>query len=313
MLTVLIKVFTIFSILAIGLIANKTGILPTKSAPYLTNLLLMITTPCLILSTMGSSELSARTFRLTIEVLVGCSLCFAAACAASYFVMRLLKYHPPEDRGVLMVIMASINCGFMGFPVSKAVFGDMVFFLFIVQNIVFNVYIYSIAYIQLNYGTGEQHDKKSLLRAFLNIPIFATVIGCVILFAQIRLPGPVLDLFSTVGDATIPLSMIIVGVQLGESRPGKIFKNKKLVIASLANVIIMPFLAFLIASILPFDNLTKLTMVFSEAFPCAVTTSAITLQSGKNDQLAAEGITLTTIFSLVTLPVVASLLMYLYM
>ena len=72
-------------------------------------------------------------------------------------------------------------------------------------------------------------------------------------------------------------------------------------------------LANVIASILPFDNLTKLTMVFSEAFPCAVTTSAITLQSRKNDQLAAEGITLTTIFSLVTLPIVASLLMYLYM
>lgn len=313
MVTVLIKVFTIFSILGIGLIANKTGLLPTKSAPYLTNLLLMITTPCLIISTLGNAELSAKTFRLTIEVMVGSSLCFAAACGASFVMMKLLKYQPPEDRGVLMVIMTSINCGFMGFPVAKAVFGDMVFFLFVIQNIIFNIYIYSVAYIQLNYGTGERHDKKRLLRAFLNIPIFATVLGCVILFAQIRLPGPVLDLAATVGDATIPLSMIIVGVQLGDSRPGKIFRNKKLVIASLANVILIPFLAFLVASVMPFDNLTKLTMVFSESFPCAVTTSAIALQTRKNDQLAAEGITLTTIFSLVTLPVIASLLMRLYM
>ena len=107
--------------------------------------------------------------------------------------------------------------------------------------------------------------------------------------------------------------MIVVGVQLGSSHLSKIIRNYKLLIASLCNVTLIPFLTFLCVNWLPLTNPAKLILVFAAAFPAAVVTVAVASKEHKNAGLMAEGVALTTLFSMATLPVASIILMSIYL
>lgn len=312
MLTVFLKIAAIFAMTAIGFTASKTGILPAESKKYLSNLLLFITSPCMIIGSMTSQTLDAHTFELMIQIVAGSFIFFLAAMAVSFLIVKLMRCDR-EDAGVLMVIITAVNTGFMGFPVTKAIFGNTYFFLMVIQNIVLNIYIYSMMVYQMNYGFRKKEGIKGMLMPMLNMCTYALIIGLVLMLLKVQLPDILADFINTVGDATIPVSMIVVGVQLSESSIGKMLTNKRLITASLCNVILIPALTFLAVNWLPLAPESKLILIFAAAFPCAVVSTAIALKENRNAALMAEGVAMTTLLSMGTLPVAAILLMQLYL
>ncbi len=312
MLIVFIKVFTIFAMTAVGFAANKTHALPDSSVVPLTSLLINISTPCLVISSMCGTQLTDETVRDTFDVLIFSSIVMLSTAAVSLIIVKVIRWKPLEDQGCIMGILTSLNSGFLGFPVAKAVFGDKIFYLFVIQNVVLNVYMYSVLIMQLNYGQKSKVSGKGMLRAMCTMPMFATIAGCILLFARVKLPGLVMTFFSTMGDMTIPLSMVLVGVLLGKGQLSKLITNKKLVLVCLLADLLMPAIGFLIVNWLPISAAAKLTVIYAEAFPCAVITAAVAEQQHKNARLVSEGIALSTFFSLGTLPIVTMILMRLY-
>lgn len=312
MLIVFLKIAAIFAMTAIGFIASKTGVLPAESKKYLSNLLLFITSPCMIIGSMTSQTLDAHTFELMIQIVAGSFIFFLAAMAVSFLIVKLMRCDK-EDAGVLMVIITAVNTGFMGFPVTKAIFGNTYFFLMVIQNIVLNIYLYSMMVYQMNYGFRKKEGIKGMLMPMLNMCTYALIIGLVLMLLKVRLPDILADFINTIGDATIPVSMIVVGVQLSESSIRKMLTNKRLITASLCNVILIPVLTFLAVNWLPLAPESKLILIFAAAFPCAVVSTAIALKENRNAALMAEGVAMTTLLSMGTLPVAAILLMQLYL
>lgn len=312
MLTVFLKIAAIFAMTAIGFIASKTGVLPAESKKYLSNLLLFITSPCMIIGSMTSQTLDAHTFELMIQIVAGSFVFFIAAMGISFLIVKLMRCDR-DDAGVLMVIITAVNTGFMGFPVTKAIFGNTYFFLMVIQNIVLNIYLYSMMVYQMNYGFRKKEGIKGMLMPMLNMCTYALIIGLVLMLLKVQLPDILADFINTIGDATIPVSMIVVGVQLSESSIRKMLTNKRLITASLCNVILIPVLTFLAVNWLPLAPESKLILIFAAAFPCAVVSTAIALKENRNAALMAEGVAMTTLLSMGTLPVAAILLMQLYL
>ena len=312
MLTVFLKIAAIFAMTAIGFIASKTGVLPAESKKYLSNLLLFITSPCMIIGSMTSQTLDAHTFELMIQIVAGSFIFFLAAMGISFLIVKLMRCDR-DDAGVLMVIITAVNTGFMGFPVTKAIFGNTYFFLMVIQNIVLNIYLYSMMVYQMNYGFRKKEGIKGMLMPMMNMCTYALIAGLVFMLLKVRLPDILADFINTIGDATIPVSMIVVGVQLSESSIRKMLTNKRLITASLCNVILIPVLTFLAVNWLPLAPESKLILIFAAAFPCAVVSTAIALKENRNAALMAEGVAMTTLLSMGTLPVAAILLMQLYL
>lgn len=312
MLTVFLKIAAIFAMTAIGFIASKTGVLPAESKKYLSNLLLFITSPCMIIGSMTSQTLDAHTFELMIQIVAGSFIFFLAAMAVSFLIVKLMRCDR-DDAGVLMVIITAVNTGFMGFPVTKAIFGNTYFFLMVIQNIVLNIYLYSMMVYQMNYGFRKKEGIRGMLMPMMNMCTYALIAGLVFMLLKVRLPDILADFINTIGDATIPVSMIVVGVQLSESSIRKMLTNKRLITASLCNVILIPVLTFLAVNWLPLAPESKLILIFAAAFPCAVVSTAIALKENRNAALMAEGVAMTTLLSMGTLPVAAILLMQLYL
>ena len=314
MISVFINILTVFAMVLIGYIACKKDIIPFAANDYFVKLLLSICIPCMIISSVATKTLSDDTFTQIMETIIGTSIYFVVGAIISYFIVKLLKYDPASDQGVLMVILTSVNSGFMGFPITRALFGDDTFFLMVMNHSVLTVYLYSILIMQLNVGShrGERRSLKEILKPFCNACMIAAVLGFVILFAKIKLPEFIVNLTSTLGDATTPISMLVVGLQLSQSDFKKVLKNRKLIVVSLCNVVLMPLLTFLAVHWLPIANISKVAIIFGVAFPTAVITVALASNQKKNAGLMAEGVALTTLFSMVTLPLTAMALITLY-
>ena len=278
----------------------------------LTILIKILVIFAMILHAMSTGTLNHELFKDTITVLIGAGLFFIIMPIIAYFLSKLLKSTPSADVGVLMVVMTAVNTGFMGFPITKAIFGDYIFFLIVIANIPLNIYLYMIAIFQMNIGRDSNYDLKQTIKSALNPCIVSALLGAVILFGGIHLPAPVIDFFDLIGDATIPLSMFIVGIQLAGSNVMSILKNKDLIKASLINLIVVPVITFLAVHWLPISPGAKLTLVFSSCFPCAVASVGVAAKEGHNADLVAEDVALTTTFSLITIPIAATILSSIY-
>ena len=73
------KVISIFLIMAVGLVANKIGILPTESKKYIVDLLILITTPCMVFTSITSKELTDDTIPMTLQT-IGLAICIHIFC-----------------------------------------------------------------------------------------------------------------------------------------------------------------------------------------------------------------------------------------
>ena len=116
------RVFSVFLLIFIGYFDCKKDILPAESSKHLINLMLYITAPCMAASSIYSKELSPEVINATVQVIVGAVIYFAICTAIAYGALKLFKFQPKSDWGLYMTAICCINTGFMGFPVTKAIF-----------------------------------------------------------------------------------------------------------------------------------------------------------------------------------------------
>ena len=158
--------------------------------------------------------------------------------------------------------------------------------------------------------SGFCHDR---LQFGIHGTSAATVVAVVMLFAGLHLPEYIMDIVGPLGDVTIPLSMILVGVQLGGTDFKRLMSDKDLLITAAIKLIMMPLIALLILTPFPVDPLVKLTSLLAVCFPSAVIGVAVAAQEKKNSQLMAEAVAVSTLLSIITLPVWIMIISRLYL
>lgn len=306
MLLIFSKVLVVFIYIGIGLAANKLKVLPEESAKHFISLVMGITVPCLVVSSMTGQDISGDMYRNTIMTLVVTSAIYVIVAVLTTLISdRVFPGKEQQDRNVLASAMTGCNSGFMGFPIASAVFGELAFYYMVIQNISNNIYLFVISLVQLHHREEEKSSKtlSEKLRPLINPTSIATVVSLVMMIGGLHLPPYVMDIVSTLGDITIPLSMILVGVQLGGTDLKKLLADKDLLITSAIKLIAAPVLVMLLLIPLPVDPIVKLTALLGTCFPAAVIGVAVAAQEKKNSQLMAEAVASTTLLSMITLPV----------
>ena len=312
MLLIFGRVFGIFSLIFVGYITYRRDIFGKDAKDTLTKLLLNITAPCMAAYSIYSKELSDKLVQSTVQVLIVETLYYALGVIIAFLIVKFLKFDPVSQWGVYIAAMIATNNGFMGFPVTEAIFGDDIFYLLVMINIPTCVFFYGIMPMVLNIGRkNSESNWKSNLKLMLNPAMFGITIGVLFMLIQYRPPEAIDSVVKYLSDATIPISMIVVGVQLGESNLREIIKDKYVNITSLMRMIIIPIITFLAVHFIPFLNEdVKLIIVFSSIFPTAVVTAATPVQQNIEGNKAAEIVSITTAISLVTIPISAAILSY---
>ena len=174
------------------------------------------------------------------------------------------------------------------------------------------MYLFIVSPQLMRIGESSSRKQRSRLRMLLQPNTLATAAGLMLLLLQVEMPGPLNEFFETIGDSTIPLSMIMIGYQLAQRNVRQVLVNHKLVAACFVRMLAFPVLTFLAVNWLPIADAAKVILIFAACFPTAVIPATIAADEGKNAGLLSEGIALTTAMSIVTLPLAAFFLMNWY-
>ncbi len=193
------------------------------------------------------------------------------------------------------------NCAFIGYPLAASLYGQLGVFYTAIFNICYTLFAFS-------YGIMLFTGKTNLKSLIVNPPLLSTILGIFIFLFSIKMPQGVLMTLHSIGNMTTPISMFIIGAMLADIRIKEAFKGLDVFYLSLVKLILAPILSYLL--LLPLiDDKTVLTVaVIMVAMPTGSLCGVFAEKFNRNKSLASRCTFLTTIFSVVTIPVIITVL-----
>jgi malate permease and related proteins len=294
--TIINQVIILALIMGIGILARKKGMLNAEVNSKLSDFLLNITLPCLIVTSF-SFEYSAEMMNnvkmiFFYSVLIHIVLIFISKVFAVKF--------SEGSRKVIRFVTVFSNSGFMGFPVLLGLYGNIGVFYGAVFNVPWNIFMLSFGSMLF---TGNK-DLKSMRKVIIHPGIIATVIGMLMFVFSLSMPLPLGKALASVGAMTTPLSMIIVGSMLAEIKLKEVFSGFAVYYVSAVRLIAAPLITLAIMKLLNADHLLTEIAVTIEAMPAAVIATVLANKFGGDTKLASRCVFISTIISMVTIPLI---------
>lgn len=304
------KMIQLFLIILIGYVTCKCGAFGKEARLHVTRLVLQVAIPGVTLS----SVLNQSALPEPKEILG-----LFAVAASSYLVLLLgallvpkLLFVPKAEEGIYRFMTAFANVGFIGYPVTQAIFGDEAIFYTCVFNLPFNFLAFSIGviFIQKSAALMKGEDASSVKaavtwRTFLTPCLISSVLAIVLAFTGWKAPAIIGDTCKMLGDITTPAALMVIGSSLAEMPVREMFSNKKVYLFAFFRLLILPLVIFFLYRMFVTDKLLLGVCVIISAMPVATNGTMLCLQYNADEKLMAQGTFITTLASLVTIPLLA--------
>ena len=287
--------------IALGYLARRLGYVGGGTDQKLSRIILNITMPCLIVASVANRDTlpGAEEILSVLKVAVvfyGIELLVAAVAP------RLLG-GTERQRGVWRYAVMFPNMGFIGYPVTVAIFGPEALFYAVILTLPFNLLSFSLGPLML---AGRAKFRWQQLTSPC---IIASVIALVVALGHIRLPAIVGECAGFVGNLTTPLSLLVVGSLLAGLTVGKVFASPRLWALTAVRLLVLPALLWLLLGWMNVEPpMVAGIAVILMAMPTAVNGSMLSMEYGGDTECMAQITFLTTLVSIITIPVVSALL-----
>lgn len=297
------KMLVLLIMMCIGYAAGKTKVMTAESNHCLSLLINRVTLPCMLLYASVSGEkalTNGQVFLLLALFFAG----FALNIAAGMLFRRLLR-PGQEHGGIYELLMVFPNSAFIGVPVASAIYGPIAVFCISVLNLPFYVMLYT-------YGVKLfQSDKKAKidLRQMCSPLMITSILGMALYLCGVRLPALLTEPMQTIGQISTPGAMMLVGSTLAGVRLKNVLRDWRLPVMALEKLVLLPVLTSLVFGLFVRDEMMLGILILLAAMPSASSASLLAAEYGKDEELAAEGVFLTTIFSVLTIPLMVMLLL----
>ncbi len=299
-IVVMQQMFILFIMLMTGYFTFKKGMLDTHVCHKLTTLIVTIFNPLLVINGVLNKD-SSGAGSLIVQNFILIFLMFFVGWLASFAIVRIMRL-PKEDWTVFRMMTIFTNLGFMGIPVIASVYGQDAVIYAAFYMLVNNVLLYTYAIWLICKGTGS--DVKFDWKKLANPGVAACLTAIVIFAFQIRTPAPVNTLIGYMGEMAVPLSMMMIGATVAQADLKSVFTDVRIYVFSFLRLLVLPILTVLVIRILPFDRTILGVFVIMFSMPVGTFVSILAEEYGADNKTCSRGIVMTTILSLITLPIV---------
>lgn len=294
------KMLMILFAISMGYLANRLKILDDGSNRKLTKLVLNITIPGLILSAVMTGEAQPEVGTV-LSVWKMAAVYYAVELVAVLVVPALLG-GTDRQKGVWRFSLLFTNAIFIGYSVLGALYGERAVFYAVLLTLPVNALSFSVGPLML--GGSRRFSWKSLCTpSFLS-----SVLSLAIVLAGIQVPAYAGEVLGFVGDMTAPLSLLVLGSVLAGMPLGKVFAMPRIWALSLVRLVAMPVLLMVCLRPLGLDPVVLSTGVIIMATPAAVNGFMLAIEHDGDSECMAQTIFLSTLCSIVTIPLVATLI-----
>lgn len=297
------QVFILFILILVGYISTKTNLIDSSLTKKLSKLIMNIFLPCMIINSM-QLEYSPTVLKKVLLLILISLLIYAISFLIAIIFKAISK--SKNDIGVYQFAILFSNVGFMGYPIVEAILGKDAIFYAAIFNIPFNLLIMTLGVFVI---CKENNNYSFSFKSLINPVIISIFIGLSLFILNIKLPYIINRPIELLGNITTPLSMIVIGSMLCLSSISECVRNKKLYIVSFIRLILMPILIYFILKGIVYDKLLFSIPIVIVSMPVASNTAILSSEYNANDKLASQLVFMSTLFSIVTIPIISSILL----
>ena len=299
---VISRALQLLFIMIVGFYARKRKFIDREDVKTLARLLSNITNPLLIICSF-QMPFDRGILNTGLIIFAGGVAIHIITAVLCYFVFK--SKDDPKEAVVYEMNTVFANCGFMGFPILTAIYGDKLGIMYgAFYNTVFNLFFWSYGIAMLN-RRKKKKDGKSRLdykKLIFNPGIIATVVGFILFVAQVKIPDALLGGMDMVGDATFPLAMIIIGALIAKLDVKKAFNDFRLYVCAFLKLIAFPLATLAVCVLCNASTIVTQVLVVLSGMPSATLGAVFAEIYGTNPITAAKTVCITTIISVGTIP-----------
>lgn len=310
-ITVLFRaVLLLFMMIIPGFILKKTKLADDKLPLGFTNTILYITQPAMLVVGFFRPY-DGKIMRSAVIVFVLTFVIHAFFIFASKF---FFKSSPKETAKVYRFGIAFANAGYMGIPLITMIFGTEAAIYASVYIIGFNFFAWSLGCVIYSEDKSFISPKKMFVNAatiptFIGILIFVTNLYSYLPSVVSSFTGEVLEMLK---DTVAPMSMMIIGMRLADLKLKGAFKGADFYLALALRLMILPAATFgilFLCKLLGFYDMTAFSVVLiCASTPAASATCMFAERFNSDSVTASKFVSISTILSLLTMPLMALLL-----
>jgi len=304
---ILSQIFILAVVVIIGAIAAKLKVLTPESKDMLSKVIFNISLPLMLFTNFLKLDSTPKLLENSIVVISVSGFVILFLFLMGWLATRIFKIKGREA-AVFRAHSMFGNTIFLGFPLITALYGPEGLLYASMFQLISNLIMWTLGVVVLTHENGTSW-KKNLIRV-INPNTLATLTGLLFFLLSIKLPALLIKPLSELGSANTWLCMLYIGAMLAFSNIGGLLGKKSLYIISINRLIFVPAILIslfavlsAIAGIAP-DKLVTSVIILEASMPCMASVVIMAKELGADDHLAVGNVFISTLLSILTLPIV---------
>ncbi len=293
----------LLAIVIVGYVAGKLKYMGGDFDRRLSNIIIDITCPALILSSTMGGKLPDRSLILP---LLGISLLTYVLLAIAAWTLPRWLTKKSEDRGTVGFALMFGNVGFIGYPIVGAIFGHEAVFYAAILNVVNTLSVFTAGVMLVN---GERQRMAFQSKILVSTPMISAYLAILIVALGIdNIPSVISQPITMIGGITVPGALLIIGSSMSRLSWRMMLGSGVVYVTTAFRLLILPLLLYIIFRAMGFDSLVVNINTLVIAMPVATYGTILCLRYGRDTALITEITFISTLLSVLTIPLVAQLL-----
>ena len=286
------QMLVLFALMVVGYACYKASWLDKNAYGKLSKIAVNVMNPMLIINGVLNKD-TGNDYQKVLVNLALVGIYFLLLIALSFLIVKLLKIRKPLESLYRLMLIFS-NVGFIAIPVISSVYGDgvVLYIAFYILGYNFLLYTYGLHLVEVSVNGNEKKEKGKSFQTFMTAGGIAGVEAFV----------------AYLGEPVIPLSMILIGASMAQQDLRQLFTDVKIYLFLLIRLLIIPVTAALIIRGFHLDARIAGTFILMLAMPVGSIVVLLAADQGADETCCIKGSILSTIFSVITIPIVSLLL-----
>ena len=292
---------TLFIIVVLGYALCKLGYMGDKFDQKLSAIVIDITCPALILSSVMGTTLPDRT--LILPLLGVGFLTYFILLIFGFLVPRLISSDRSEQ-GMIGFALMFANVGFIGYPIVSSIFGPHAIFYAALLNMPNTFFIFTAGVMLIK---GEYSIKSLNPKLLFSPAMLAAFAAALIVALDIHTPDLIARPVTMVGGITVPAALMIIGSSMARLPLREIIGSGKVYAASLVRLAVVPLSLYFLFKACGVSEVINDINTVVIAMPVASFGTMFCMKYGRNPALITEITFITTVASILTIPMITML------
>ena len=291
----------LFTMVILGYTACKLGYMGDKFDKKLSSIVVDITCPLLVLSSVMGDEMPDRSLILP---LVGVGfLTYIILLVFGFWVPRFIsKNH--DDQGMIGFSLMFANVGFIGYPIVASIFGPKAVFYAALLNVPNTFFIFTAGVMLVK---GEYSIRQFNPKVLLSPALIGAFIAALLVAFGVHTPEMIARPITMVGNITVPAALMIIGSSMAHLPLHEIIGSGKVYATSFLRLVIVPLSVYFLFRLCGVNTLINNINTVVIAMPVASFGTMFCMKYGRNPSLMTEATFITTLFSIITIPLITLL------